>query len=239
MAGYNLIFMRYLLIIFLFLPGMLAAQDSTARRSLKEYYDNLEPIISDTCPLYGKPPIILKTSLISPFQKHRIGRLGIELPVYRSLTAQATGGYIFAYDKNTYRLNHQRGNYEFGADLKYYFPLITVIRLYTGPVINYRQLNAYEGKFSVQNITAPNGTVTSNVFIDMQNPAIVREEQIAYLWQAGVQPLLKEHIALDIFIAFGRGMNKRTRQEPASEAREVTNSSSYLTQIGMHLGYAF
>lgn len=229
--------MRLLLILFLLLPGFLSAQDSTDR--MMNIYNNLEPIFPDTCPIYSEPVPIIKTSLISPFQKHHTAKIGIEFPVYKTFAAQATAGYIFDYDKNIYQLDHKKGNYEFGADAKYYFPLITVIRLYTGPMVIYRQLNAKEGKLVSQTTTDPNGIPITTLVLDFQNPATVREEELSYLWQAGVQPLLTNHVALDIFFALGTTKSKRTIQQPADENRDIKKNWSPATVLGVHLGYAF
>ncbi|MGZ5244834.1 MAG: hypothetical protein ACXWEY_09470 [Bacteroidia bacterium] len=229
--------MRFLLIVFMFLPGFLAAQDTSAWRT--NVFNDLEPIFADTCPIYSEPVPILKASLVSPFQKYHTAKIGFEFPVYKSIAGQATAGYIFDYDKNTYKLDYTKGSYEFGADAKYYFPLITVIRLYTGPMVVYRQLNAQEGVFVTQTTTDANGNLVTTRVLNMQNAAIVREEELSYLWQAGVQPLLTNHIALDIFIAMGTTKQKKTSRQPGDENQLVTKKWAPATVIGAHLGFVF
>jgi hypothetical protein len=184
--------------------------------------------------------IIVKTSLTGPLQLASYASLGIEVPIYKQMSVQAEGLYIYQYSFNQTKLNRGRNSAGLKVDLKYYLPKSTTLRIYTGPCISYRNMYTNTGRIEWRDETTDDGTTVSMPYLVMQNPTGVRTSNTDFLWQVGVQPFVLRHFALNIFTGAGLGIQSTHVISGPRPLDAPKKNSTYFSKIfGVQLGFTF
>lgn len=183
--------------------------------------------------------VVLNTSLTGPLQLASYVALGAEVPVYRQLAVQAEAIYIYKYLYQASLLAADRSSLGAKVDLKYYIPKSTSLRIYTGPSVIYRNLHTLEGRIEIRDEKDENGYDIRVPRMVMDDAAEVTTRSTDILWQVGIQPLILDHFALNLYTGAGIGiLNRKLRSGP--EPPDFKGKETYFSKlIGLQLGFAF